>query len=217
MFLWVVGERPKIVNVFQLHMFLFWFSLGHNDWDLCYTWGGAAVSFVLLRLWVSPHLSFNAFLHRHPSSSWKVPLFSLSHPPTFHPTPFFLQPSVSPLCCWCIIMSEDEGMVCLCAPEGLPTHWLKERDSQRRQRHEYNPALLFSSALFSPTTSVVHGLCGTALFLSLTRQQKHTKTLGRNKDQRGRTVCNSMFRFLFPLSHMACLDEPIVHTHMQLQ
>lgn len=142
--------------------------------------------------------------------SSSVQSISPSNPP---PHPLFLQPSVSPLCCWCIIMSEDEGMVCLCAPEGLPTHCLRERDTQRRQRREYNPALSFSSALFSPTSSVVRGLCGTALFLSLTHQQKRTKTHVRNKDQRGRTGCNSMFSFLFPLPHMARLDGPIAHTH----
>lgn len=128
-----------------------------------------------------------------------------------HPT-LFPQPSVSPLCCWCIIMSEDEGIVCLCAPEGLPTHCLKERDTQRRQRREYNPALLFSSSLFSPTTSVVCCLCGTALFLSLTHQQKHTKTHGHNRQQSRRTGCNSMFSFLLPLPHTAFLHGPIVHT-----
>lgn len=123
-----------------------------------------AVSSALFGQWqVSPHLPYNGPLHHYPSSAWKVLLFSLLHP-SLH------TPSASPLCCWCNIMSVGEGMACLCAPEGLPTHCWEEKTT--RAWMPLSPSL-FKHPFTPTTTTMVLGLCGTALFLSLTHPQTH--------------------------------------------
>lgn len=76
-----------------------------------------AVSFVLLGQWqVSPHLS------PPPPSLSLLSLKSSSVQPA---SPLPPLPSALLLCGWCNIMSVGEGMACLCAPEGLPTHCWK--------------------------------------------------------------------------------------------
>lgn len=97
--------------------------------------------------------------------------------------PSLLTPSASPLCCWCNIMSVGEGMACLCAPEGLPTHCWEEKTT--RAWMPLSPSLF--KRPFTPTTTTMElGLCGTALFLSLTHPQTHkegmvtTKTWGED-------------------------------------
>lgn len=123
-----------------------------------------AVSSALFGQWqVSPHLPYNGPLHHYPSSAWKVPLFSLLYPS-------LLTPSASPLCCWCNIMSVGEGMACLCAPEGLPTHCWEEKTTWAWM--PLSPSL-FKHPFTPTTTTMVLGLCGTALFLSLAHPQTH--------------------------------------------
>lgn len=67
-----------------------------------------------------------------PTSPLQLPppslsLLSLKSSSVQSASPLPPHPSSLPLCGWCNIMSVGEGMACLCAPEGLPTHCWKEK------------------------------------------------------------------------------------------
>lgn len=64
---------------------------------------------------------------------WPPPslsLLSLKSSSVQSASPLLSSPISLPLCCWCNIMSLGEGMACLCAPEGLPTHCWKEKTTR---------------------------------------------------------------------------------------
>lgn len=117
-------------------------------------------------------------LQRPPPS---LSLLSLKSSSVWAASPPPPHPSALPLCSWCIIMSVGEGMACLCAPEGLRTHCLKEKDMGLNTTQPSS-----FQAPFHPPTTVVLGLYGTGRHcFSHSHTHKHTKRHVDNKDSGG--------------------------------
>lgn len=104
----------------------------------------------------------------------------------------FLTPPLHRLCAaWCGIMSLGEVMVCLSAPEGLPTRSCKEKAT----RSEYYTALLFSNISFKVSAAIVFRLSLTALFFCIRKPSNSQRGDGKNKDQLERealVVCEAL-------------------------
>lgn len=86
---------------------------------------------------------------------------------------------------WYNIMSVGEGMACLSAPGGLPTHSLKEKAIQS----EYHPTLPFPC--FLSLYTIAPRLCGTALFVFAHTPTNAQRVMVRTKAGRG--ACKSVF------------------------
>lgn len=132
-------------------------------------------------------------LNLYPLSVWKVSVFSLTHTP----------PPPSSLICiasvgWYNIMSVGEGMACLSAPGGLPTHSLKEKAI----RPEYHAALLFSCFSFTLSTTMVPRLCGTALFVFTHTPTNAQRVMVRTKTEGG---CKSVFSLIICLFYQTLI------------
>lgn len=102
--------------------------------------------------------------------------------------PFYVY--VACVCGWRSTVSVGEGMACLCAPEGLPTHSWEEKAT----RPEYHPALLFSGAPFTPFTTIALGLCGKALFVFAHTPTDSQRGMARTKTMEKRE--GGIFQFL---------------------